>query len=175
MATNHWPTSRCVAPPRMKTSIARCSLLCLAFVAACGRPSDGRILVPTSGRVMLDAKALEGALVTFVPQSAGGIAASATTDAGGRYDLLTPGASRPGVVPGSYAVTIMKMETRQLTAEDQAMATVKMRSSGLSMPPPTTESTQVLPARYRSPEESGLTASVSEKERKSFDFELSGK
>ncbi len=159
----------------MKPSIARWFMLGLVLVAACGRPSDGRILVPTSGRVMLDGTLLEGALVTFVPQSAGGIAASATTDAKGRYNLHTPGASRPGVVPGLYAVTIMKIETRQLTTEEQAMAMVKMTSKGLSMPPPTTESTQVLPARYRSPEESGLTASVSEKERKSFDFELSGK
>jgi hypothetical protein len=55
------------------------------------------------------------------------------------------------------------------------MAMVKMTLKGLSMPPPITESTQVLPLKYRSPEESGFTASVSEKEWKSFDFELSGK
>ena len=156
----------------MKPSIARWFMLGLALVAACGRPSDGRILVPTSGRVMLDGKVLEGALVTFVPQSAGGIAASATTDAKGRYNLHTPGASRPGVVPGSYAVTIMKIETRQLTTEEQAMSMVKMTSKGLSMPPPITESTQVLPQQYRNPEESGFTASVSEQERKSFDFDV---
>jgi hypothetical protein len=156
----------------MKPSIARWLVLGLALIAACGRPSDGRILVPTSGRVTLDGKSLEGAIVTFVPQSAGGLAASATTDVRGRYDLLTPGAPRPGVVPGSYAVTIMKIETRQLAAEEQAMATVKMKSSGLSMPPPTTESTQVLPQQYGNPDESEFTVTVSEQERKSFDFDV---
>jgi hypothetical protein len=52
------------------------------------------------------------------------------------------------------------------------MSMVKMTSKGLSMPPPITESTQVLPQQYRNPEESGFTASVSEKERKSFDFDV---
>lgn len=147
----------------------------LMFVAACGRPSDRRILVPTSGRVVFDGKPLEGALVTFVPRSAGAVAASATTDTRGRYNLLTPGAPRPGIAPGEYAVTIMKMQTRQLMTEEQALAAAKMGAAGISMPPPTTESAQVLPTKYRNPDESGFTATISETQRNSFDFELSGK
>jgi hypothetical protein len=52
------------------------------------------------------------------------------------------------------------------------MAMVKMTSKGLSSPPPITESTQVLPAKYRDPDESGFTATITETRRKSFDFSV---
>jgi hypothetical protein len=157
---------------RRQPFVVRCSVLGLAFIAACGRPADGRKLIPTSGRVTLDGKLLEGAIVTFVPKSANAVAASATTDAMGRYNLLTPGASRPGIAPGDYAVTLIKMETRQLVTAEQAVAAAKMTSAGLSMPPPTTESIQILPPKYRDPDESGFTATISEQERKSVDFDV---
>ncbi len=159
----------------MKPSVALCFILGLAVVAACGRPSDGRMLVPTTGHVTFDGQPLQGAIVTFVPRSAGGVAASATTDARGRYNLLTPGAPRPGVAPGDYAVTLMKMETRQLITDEEAAAAAKLTSAGLSLPPPMTESIQVLPAKYRNPDESGFTATISETQRKSFDFNVTSK
>jgi hypothetical protein len=160
---------------RMKPSVARWFILGVAVVAACGRPPDGRKLIPTSGRVAFDGKPLEGAIVTFVPRSAGGVAASATTDARGRYHLLTPGAPRPGIAPGDYAITIMKMETRQLITDEEAAAAAKFTPAGLTLPPPTTESIQVLPAKYRNPDESGFTATISETQRKSFDFNVTSK
>jgi hypothetical protein len=157
---------------RMHPIVVRYSVLGLALVAGCGGPADGRKLIPTAGRVMLDGTPLEGAIVTFVPRSTGAVAASATTDARGHYNLLTPGAPRPGIAPGEYAVTIMKMETNQLVTEEQAAAAATITPTGLTLPPPMTESIQVLPARYRNPEESGFTATISETQRKSFDFSV---
>lgn len=157
---------------RMHPTVVRCAVLGLALVAACGGPADGRKLIPTSGRVAFDGQPLEGAIVTFVPRSTGAVAASATTDARGHYNLLTPGAPRPGIAPGEYAVTIMKMETKQLVTEEQAAAAVAITPAGLSLPPPMTESIQVLPAKYRDPDESGFTATITETRRKSFDFSV---
>ncbi|MGL4555710.1 MAG: hypothetical protein ACRC33_31470 [Gemmataceae bacterium] len=83
----------------------------LSCVALCGCGDGGPRLVPVSGRVTLDGKALAGKTLKFVPEpKVPGLGAGASTDADGKYTLLAirPGATTDvkGVPPGEYKVTV---------------------------------------------------------------------
>ncbi len=94
----------------MKCPIVRLtvvSLLALCMVGCSGGPA-GPKTVPVSGTVTLDGSPLAGATVTFSPVS-GGKAAAGTTDQAGKFELITPGGGA-GAVPGSYKVTVTKVE-----------------------------------------------------------------
>lgn len=75
--------------------------------AGCG-DSSGAGLVPVSGTVTQNGKALEGANVEFIPASDSKDARPGfdTTDAQGGYELLT--ANTAGVAPGKYTVVVTK-------------------------------------------------------------------
>jgi hypothetical protein len=148
--------------------------LCVLSSAAC-RPADKLNLVPVVGTLTLDGHPLEGAIVTFAPQSSGAVAASGTSDARGRYALATAGAHRPGAVPGSYNVTVMKLEVKKLSDAEQAAVQAKMQKQGMAMAPPTTEAKQLLPLKYRNAATSGFTATVNQKGDNTFTFDLKGK
>lgn len=146
----------------------------LALAVGCGGPTDKLNLVPVTGTITLEGQPLSGATVTYFPQAAQGVAASATTDDHGKYTLQTAGAQRPGAVPGGYNVTVMKTEVKQLTTEEQAIAQTKMKGKSM-FGPPLTEAKQLLPLKYRNPTQSGFTATVSESGKNSFDFDVKGK
>ncbi|GIW99923.1 MAG: hypothetical protein KatS3mg111_3256 [Pirellulaceae bacterium] len=88
-------------------------VLVLMGLSGCG--GDKLPTVPVSGVVTLDGKPLEGATVTFVPQSPGARTASALTGSDGRF-VLTTVKGGDGAVPGTYAVTIKKVVPGQQTA-----------------------------------------------------------
>jgi hypothetical protein len=89
----------------------------LLLIAGC---SAGAKLptVPASGTVTYKGQALEGATVTFLPQSKDESAkgASAQTDSQGRFSMQTylGGGSQtsPGALPGDYFVTVTKAENQ---------------------------------------------------------------
>jgi len=138
-------------------------LLCL--LAGCGGSGDKYTknrakTVPASGFVKFNGQPVEGATVVFAPTAEKGIAASALTDAEGKFSLMAYPPLR-GAVPGSYKVAITKMDPppppRGPEAHDQP-------------PPPAPKSH--LPEKFADPDKSGLRADVPEGGRDDLNFEL---
>lgn len=69
-------------------------------------------LAPVSGQVTLEGAPVEGATVTFLPQSdpAGIGGSSGKTDSEGRYQLRTVSTNRLGAALGTHKVTISKYQ-----------------------------------------------------------------
>ena len=90
--------------------IVACSFL-LVIGSGCGGvvPDYTKDLVDVSGQVTVDSQPIEGAIITFVAQAGPSRSSSAVTDAEGKYVMETLPAGR-GVLPGSYAVVINKLE-----------------------------------------------------------------
>jgi hypothetical protein len=119
----------------------------------------------------LDGKAIEGAQVVFQPKT-GGQAASGTTDAQGKFQLTTFN-PQDGAVVGSYAVTISKVEGASgpavnLEGLSEAEATKKAAEAyyssaaakNIGNPKAKDASKDLIPAKYKDPGTSGLTADV---------------
>lgn len=142
--------------------VVRLSLLvCVAMVVGCGPAADtsGRpATVPAGGTVTYKGEAVAGASVTLVPEQ-GGKAAVGKTDANGKFSLMTFDPD-DGAVPGTYKVTIVKRtEAPEEVSED---------SEGTSAPP----AEDLLPTKYGSATESGLTAEVTDGGENQFAFDL---
>lgn len=123
------------------------------LLAAC-LGCDGSALHPVTGTVTHQDKPVDGASVIFTPVGEG-IAANATTDANGKYTLMTAG--KPGANAGDYKVTVTKVsggpgDTASMKPEDMA----KMAQSGGGMK----ARTQVLPPVYGSVTTTTLQATV---------------
>jgi hypothetical protein len=155
----------------------------VSVAVGCGGPV-GPDTEPVSGVVTLDDQPVEGARVVFAPTTGGGTAASAITDAQGRFKLTTanPG---DGAVPGQYAVGISKTEGENVVdvstegmSEQEAMeAAAKAYYSSEAYkdtgnPDAKTEVKELLPVKYKNPGESGLKADVAPGGQNEFTFEL---
>ena len=128
-------------PPQARRIWGAASGLLAVLIAGCGGGLD---LIPVSGTVTLDGKPVDGAAVVFVPV-AGGPVASGTTEAGGKFRLMT--VNEPGAVPGEHHVTVTKQTMHGITAD--------------GMPGP--DGVRVewhVPERYSRAKTSGLTATV---------------
>lgn len=147
-------------------------ILGVFLASGCGGGSDKYKVFKVTGTVTLDGEAVEGAAVTFMPQSAEGVAAAGTTDASGEYSLQTAGVSKRGAVPGDYTVTVIKQVHTEVNPSGKAPPKGEMP---VMSPSVTTESTNVLPMKYSIPTQSGLTATVSDSGSNSFDLELKSK
>lgn len=152
---------------RQQSSFKLCLLLLLwaLVIAGCGRRGlDG--LVPVSGTVTLHGKPVAGADVVFNPES-GRHAASARTNAGGRYQLTTLH-PRDGARPGKYVVTISKREVIDPLTAEQAREWFAKHPG----PPPPSKVKNHVPDAYATAETSGLTATVDEGGANVLDFDL---
>lgn len=79
------------------------------FASGCGSGNKGSAVVPVTGVVTLDGKALSGAQVTLIPQGAtAGQAAMGRTDAAGVFEVVTVDRQEKGAAEGSYRVLISK-------------------------------------------------------------------
>lgn len=78
------------------------SLLCLCAVAGCGSDSD---LAAVTGRITLNGRPLEGAIVQFQPVGQAGSPSAGITDEDGRYELMFT-FNRRGAMVGEHRVTI---------------------------------------------------------------------
>lgn len=151
----------------------------LATYAGCGGPEGVPGVVKVSGTVTLDGTPVEAATVSFRPEG-DARAASGRTDANGRFQLTTlnPG---DGALPGSYKVSISKVEdtdpAHQITAEEMAemMSGDKQAPKGPTRPGQKTKNVGMkyhVPQKYMDPEKSGLTATVTADGDNNFTFEL---
>jgi hypothetical protein len=150
----------------------------LALVTGCG--GDGLGTVPVTGTVTLDGQPVEGATVTFTPASeTAGTDRSAVglTDASGKYSLNATGGGE-GAVPGTYSVTITKVEGHEAEApaasQEEAMKKMQEQAaqggSAALMPKPTVMK-HLLPEKYSAPGTSGFKAEVKSGSNV-FDFPL---
>ena len=151
--------------------------MCLAlagFVAALAlslggcsqKPASNRPqTVPVKGRVTLAGEPLAKATVSFQPDGKGN-GASGITDDGGAFTLSTF-AAKDGAVPGTYKVTVTKVDDTasggDMTAAGYAPPT---ESSAASKPK------SLVPEQYADPAKSGLTAEVTTGAANTFDFDL---
>lgn len=124
------------------------SLVCAIIWGGCSK-QKGPATAQVTGTVMLDGVPVEGANVLFAPPVGSDdarLASQAVTDSTGRYQLQTHiggGKFKPGVVPGKYDITIVKLDT----------AAIKNMLS-----PPK----NLLPTKYADPKTSQLKADIVE-------------
>lgn len=143
-------------------------LLVLAMTASfvgCGSPASVEGVVATTGTVTHQGQPVEGATVTFAPDGSGR-ACSGLTDASGRFKMTTlqPG---DGSIPGKYKVSVSKSELVGDMSHEETMAYIEQHGKG-----PTITVKELLPAKYKSTESSGLTAEVTEGGENDFTFDL---
>lgn len=153
--------------------------LTLAVLAGCGGsglPKTYKVV----GTVTQGGTPVDGAMVTFL-NSEGKKNAVGSTNAKGEFKLSTFGPS-DGALPGSYKVTISKMDRPAAPAATTPPPGV-IASGEISdsyVPPSSAPAANkkdaapknLLPAKYASDQTSGLIATVAENDQNKFDFEL---
>ena len=138
-----------IRPSTLLIGVVSCGML---FLTGCGRASDARPRpVPVVGYVLVDGEPLEGTRVVFSPEDHQ-YAAAGKTDAEGRFQLQTF-AANDGAVPGNYKV----IASNFIVIEN---------------PNGSVTETHYLPAKYRDPTTSGLTAVVEDHGPNELTFEL---
>jgi hypothetical protein len=155
-------------------------VLLLPLAVGCGGgPSVGAI--PATGVVTLDGKPVDGATISFVPDSDEARSASGLTDATGVFRLtsLSPG---DGAVPGRYKVAISKLtsgpaEEAAPTSQEEAMKQIQDKSkqggsSAFYSSTPNFTVKETLPERYSDAKTSGLNAEVKKGSDNKFTFAL---
>jgi hypothetical protein len=126
-------------------------------------------MVPVSGKVIYKGQPVEGAVVTFMSEAAPRTA-TGKTDAAGAFKLTTYD-TNDGAVAGEHKVSISKAaaggDAKPMSPEDYAKF-----MSGSGGKPPQQEVSDAIPAKYASPETSGLTRTVVDGDVNEFTFEL---
>ena len=135
-------------------------LLLFFMLPGCGKPKiDG--LVSVRGTITYNGEPLEGATVGFTPKEfqSGDRLATGRTDAQGRFELRTIG--EIGVLPGEYAVVVIKNEMLPGSAE-----------RSLPGRPPSPEIRSVIPMRYGSPNTSEVSVVVGKEGLRNWQLEI---
>ncbi|MGY8768664.1 MAG: carboxypeptidase-like regulatory domain-containing protein [Pirellulales bacterium] len=139
----------------------RLPIYCLGFLfcglLGCG---SGSSTVPVQGIVTLDGETVEGATIAFTPVEGGRLCTGAT-DASGTFKLTTK-KSGDGAMPGSYKVTVIKVESRSVStaapsdpeAEGDPAEEVSGNIAGID------DVKYLLPLKYGVASTSGLTVEV---------------
>lgn len=128
---------------------AVCLTMGLVIVTGC-QGGDEAKPVPAGGVITLNGEPLAGAFVMFIPEA--GPKASATTDKDGGFDLTTI-KDKDGVVPGPCRIAVEKREPI-----DQKNPYVTPKS--------------LIPEKYASVKDSGLTETVAESGENFFSIDL---
>ena len=149
--------------------------LILSVLVGCG--GGGPPPVPVSGKVLLNSKPVDGALVTFHGKE-GGKSASARTAADGTFKLTT-NKTNDGAVPGDYVITIAKQDVKGSGSSGVDISTgnfgeaygAQMGAAGRGKMASITK--DLLPAKFGAPTTSGLTRTVAKGDANEFEFDLS--
>ncbi|GHT24087.1 hypothetical protein FACS189419_08810 [Planctomycetales bacterium] len=116
----------------MEKIISLAVFFLILTVAGCNSPTNIRGLVPASGTLTLDGQIFAGANIQFVlEKGAAKNARSGTAVSGtdGRFTAMTLQVD-DGLFPGTYKVTVSKIEVEPYTAGQE-----KMLQEGKSVPP----------------------------------------
>jgi len=158
----------------MRTQILFVTILTTLVLAGCGGSKLATVKV--TGTVTFDGQPLEGASISFTPQTEGqGHPGYAITDSKGEYKLQTMlGAAGAGTTPGVYLVAITCVEKPEVVVPTQtytgASGPGPGESGGTMGPPPPAKS--LIPEWYGNVNTSGLTATVEKKKNNVIDFDL---
>ena len=91
--------------------------ICLTVVAGCG---DGSSMVPATGKLMVDGKPAEGAVILFHPEPSGaGKIGAAPVTADGSFAVSTDG--KLGIPPGTYRLSLSWPDPSVKPTERQKM------------------------------------------------------
>lgn len=86
------------------------ALTCFVAIGCGGSGDEGPVVVPVVGKVTVDGEVIQGAGVSFRPDTEKGNSAefmpAGATDAEGKYELMAT-ASKKGAPPGWYKVVVM--------------------------------------------------------------------
>jgi hypothetical protein len=141
----------------------------IVSLAGCTPASDNPRTFKVSGTVTEKGKGLEGVSIVFVPSGNGGQAAFATTDASGKYDLMTF-VPKDGAVPGTYKVKASKFDkppaSTQVFKDSEEEQKYYQENPKAAQP-----AKNHLPAKYANEQTSGLTHVVADKPS-TFDIEI---
>jgi len=143
-------------------------MFCLAGSGCSSGSAIPKAFIVT-GTVNYQGKPVDGAEVTFTPvtESKDTRAASGKTGADGKFTLKTyydPQHELTGAIPGEYAVTVTKKDS---SGPSQAEM-MEMMKAGKPVPAPK----DALPAKYATPQQSGLQRSVKAGEKNDFPLDL---
>jgi hypothetical protein len=154
------------------------------IIAGCGGTAkDAPKTIAVTGTVNFKGQPLAGAMVVFAPTSPGLRAATGTTDSSGRFKLTTlaPG---DGAMAGSYTVTVAKSEggpaapssiaslSEAEKRDPQAMKAAWEKDKAAAKEAEKSAAKTVLPSKYGSAKDSGLTAEVKSGGKNDFTFDL---
>jgi len=166
---------RTFAPIRLFVLYSLC--LSLFFLTGCRQESRIPGLVQARGVVLYDNAPVEGASLTFYPESAvsgaGGSSeqrpATAVSDASGRFAMMTL-QPNDGVFPGKYTVVISKDIPERVYTNEEMQEFFRQ-----GRPTPIPKSNNELPEKYSHPETSPLKVDLGPKGDKALKFELDDK
>ena len=128
-------------------------ILSLAF-AGCSQSGNLSGLSPCDGTVTYNGSSVTGAILTFYPDSSTGRAASAITDANGKFKTTTL-KPEDGIAPGNYKVTVIKFE-------EYGDLPSKVKNDDGEMVQPPRDQRNSLPKKYENPTDSGLTVTIAQ-------------
>ena len=161
-----------------------CCSIAVSLLAGCGGGPNNPPTQAVTGTVTLDGNPIEGAIITFVPDSGGtGQPAAGKTDAEGKYTLTTFVAD-DGAVAGSYKIKVSKYQTedggmspygnaaeaepaapaKKMTEEEEIAMMEKGYTADDAQPDKNTATKRKndLPEKYANTANSGLTYTVVE-------------
>lgn len=116
---------------------------------------------------MFEGQPVADAVVVLAPRDPGGAAASGTSQSDGLVRFSTF-ESQDGVVPGRYSVSVMKTVVEEPEGLDSNDPNYDPRRAERQV----SKSRDLLPVRYKTPAESGLTVEVTKATTEPHLFEL---
>ena len=153
--------------------LAVATLVTVGIVLTGCSNSDKPPTYAVTGTVTLRGQPLAGAAVTFVPTGQDGEAASAITDADGKYELTTWDAG-DGARPGQYRVKVSKQEQTAVDSSKMVQNLSYEEEQKIydpNNPKPAPPPKSLIPSKFENDETSGLTHTVADKPT-TFDIKI---
>lgn len=133
--------------------------LCCLSLWSCSGGSDAHKAkraktVPAKGGIRYKGKPLDGAIIVLAPTTADGTAASVMSDKDGKFELLSYPPD-PGAVPGTYAVSVVKLAPAAAVPYSES-------SHDAPMPKTPAKPSVLVPEKFGNPGTSGLSLVIPE-------------